>query len=62
MICKIISYAEVHLMSDLSEISRVVMAAGGILLLGALGGGGYMIFHKEPVVPVNPDPGPGPGP
>ena len=38
----------------------LVMAAGGILLLGALGGGGYMIFHKEPVVPVNPDPGPGP--
>jgi uncharacterized protein (TIGR03086 family) len=35
MICKIISYAEVHLMSDLSEISRVVMAAGGIVSLDA---------------------------
>ena len=40
----------------------LVMAVGSILLLGALGGGGYMIFHEPPVVPVKPDPGPGPIP
>lgn len=40
----------------------LVMAVGSILLLGALGGGGYMIFHKETPVPVKPDPGPGPIP
>ena len=40
----------------------LVMAAGGVLLLGALGGGGYLIFHKEPAPHVDPAPGPTPGP
>jgi serine/threonine-protein kinase len=43
----------------------LVMAVGSILLLGALGGGGYMIFHKEPIQEIKPPipiPGPTPGP
>ena len=48
--------------SDASEPPKknrtLVMAVGSILLLGALGGGGYLIFRPEPAppAPVKPEP------
>jgi len=43
---------------------NLIMAAGSILLLGALGGGGYLAFHKDPTPPpprVDPNSGSGSG-